>query len=571
MSVSEVNVRLPTGRLSLFGDGTALAMLRVSIRNREAVLASIESLSGLDAHRFWLCNNFKQDAEDLHLAYAKPASEVRPLTQVARQWRDEPALYLGQALALVRELLYATGELEQLRPLRFHLSPAQVFAVKDDDGKERWLVLPLPTADAAFADFMRADEDCWVWLSADDLLGAVHGDRAYTVGAALYYCLIAELFPKEISRAERIRRTLLYRAGSPALARDVLASALPKSQAEAAGRLYDFIMGLLSPSLGRSLTAVQASRELDLFCAELSPHHLACYWEQAGPSHVSRARKILESLVATVPEYDVPWETVARLREKDGDAVGAADAAARLYKTTETLSVVDHLRYLVDAGEERKPELERVTRTLQETALPGQQDQPKTRSLTEAECLYLAYVNGRRLARPNEALLWLQRDFTVSWHKVVYCILLSRLLADKANWREVLQSCREGRRLVSKMPDAGGLMGRYADAYLDLLDGIAHICAVYQQSYSYDYLHDAFTRLGSAWMNLQRAEADDLSEPIISWLSWLGELAGRNPRLTTLGLGVEAFLDSLGMLLSQRQRAGAPPIPWFDEARLFTR
>jgi hypothetical protein len=571
MSRSEFNVTLPTGRLSLFEDGTALATLRVSIRNREAALAAIASLSGLDSNRFWLSSSFKQDAEGLHLSYAKPAHEVTPLTQVVRQWRDEPALYLGRVLDLARQLVHATGELEQLGPLGFHLSPVHIFSVRTEAGKEGWRVLPLPMEGATFADFVRADDDCWVWLSSDELLGAMRGDRAYALGATLYYCLIADLFPQEISRAERIRRSLLYRVGHPSLAREVLAGALPKSQVATANRLFDFIMGLLCPSLGRPLTAAQASGELDRFYEELSPHRLSCQWELEGPTHVSRARKILEAFVHTVPEYEVPWETLERLREKDGDPVAAADATARRYSSTETFSVINRVRELIDAGDERKPELDRLTSTLRETVTLDQQAHPKTHRLSEEEYLYLAYANGRRLGRPDEALLWLKRDFSVSWHKVLYRILVSRLLADKADWREVLQNCREGRRLVSKLPDTGGTIGRYADAYLDLLYGIAHICAVYQQSYSQDYLHDAFTHLGSAWINLQRAEAEDLSDALISWLSWLGELASRNPQLTMLGLGVEAFLHTFGALASQRQRAGSPPIPWFDEAKLFTR
>lgn len=574
MSTSEINITLPTGCLSLFGDGTALATLRVNIRNREAALAAIESLSVLAAERFWLCSSFKQDAEALHLSYATPGQEVRALPEVCRQWREEPALYLGQALGLVRQLLQAMGELEHLGPLRFHLSPAQVFSVRDEAGKERWLVLPLPIEGAAFADFVRADEDCWAWLSADELLGAVHGDRAYMVGAALYYCLIAELFPKEMSRAERIHRAILYRGGNPALARKVLASALPKARAATAGPLCEFIMGLLGPSLGRSLTAARASRELERFYEELSPYRLACHWELAGSSYISRARKIMEAFAATIPDYEVPWETLKRLREKDCDPVGAADAAARAYSSTENLSVINHVRELINGGEQRRPELERLTSTLRETIASGQQakpGQPQADRLTESEYLYLAYANARWLARSDEARAWLKRDFSVSWHKVLYCVLQCRLMAEKANWREVLQSCREGRRLISKMPDTGGMMGCYANAYLDLLDGISHICVVYQQSYPQEYLHDAFNRLGSAWMNQQRAEANDLSEAIISWLSWLGELASRNPQLKTLGLGVEAFLYSTGALSKDRQHAGAPPVPWFDEERLFTR
>jgi hypothetical protein len=568
MSTTEVNVTLPTGRLSLFEDGTAQARLRVNIRSKEAVLAAVDSLPGLAPERFWLCSGFKQEAEALHLSYARAGHEVMRLPEVCRRWREEPSLHLGQALGLVRQLLQARSEMEHLGPHRLHLSPAQVFYVREESGRGGWRVMPLPVEGASFADFVHADEDCWAWLSADELLGIVNSDRAYMIGAALYYCLVADLFPEEASRTERIRRAILYRAGNPALARKALAAALPKAQAAMAAPLSDLIMGLLGPSLGRPLTAARAARELDRFCDELSPHRLACQWESAGPLYISRARRIMEAFAASAPEHEVPWETLERLREKDGDPVGAAEAAAKGHSSAETPYVIGHVRELVEAGEERRPELERLISTLRESSVSGKEEQAHRPG--EAETLYLAYVEGHKLGRPDDALAWLKRDFSISWNKVLRCILLGRLMVDKAGWEDVLEICRKGRRLISEMPNAGGAMGRYADAYLDLLDGASHICVVYQQSYAQDYLHDSFDRLGSAWTNQQRAEAEDLSDAIASWLAWLGELASRNQRLKTLALGVEAFLDSVGARPSERQRAGAPPVPWFDEARLFT-
>jgi len=519
-----------------------------------------------------------------------------PLTQFIAGWRAEPAIALGQALDLVQQLLQATGELEQLRPSRFPLSPVQVFAVRDEAGKQRWIVLPLPLEGAAFADFIRADEDCWAWLSADELLGELRTDRAYTIGAALYYCLIASLFPPYITRAERARRLLLYRAGSPEQARRALEHALPDAQAAIAHRLFEFIMGLLAPSLGRNLTTAQASRELDRFCEELSPHRLACLWELAsaeqGPgSYIHRARANIETLVATVPDHEVPWDAVERLREKDGDHAGAAEAAARHHNFFAESSFITHVRSLVEAGDERRPELARLMEMAREMAGAERAPQhgarqqsretaivmsdpiaePKagTPQLTEEQFLYLTYVQGRWLTQPDEALLWLERDFAISWNKVVRSVLAGRLLAGREDWIRVAGCCRNGRRLVAQMSDSGGEHGRYASGYLDMLDGIAHICAVHRQGHAHDYLTDAFNRLQSAWTALQQVAAADLCEAIVAWLSRLGELCSHNPQLTTQCLGIEAFLESMGVIAGQGRPVGLPPIPWFDESRLF--
>lgn len=588
MSVSSIEVALPSGRLSLSEDGRASVLLRLSIRNREALLAAVDSTSGLAAGRFWPGGARREDDEGLHLTYAKPWGVVTPLTRLVGLWRAEPAVALVRALELARHLLHVTGELEQLQPSRFPLSPAQVFAVKGEDGKENWLVLPLPLERTAFADFIRADEDYWAWLSADEMFGASRPDRAYMTGAALYYCLVAPLFPAEVSRAERVRRLVLYRAGNPHLLRAALAGALPDSESKAAVRLADFIAGLLAPPLGRALTAAQALRDLDHFCGELSPHRLACSWEVAGDDRrcVQRAHAIIETLVATAPDSEVPWEAVERLREKVGDRAGAADAAARRSRPPEESSVITYVRSLLDAGEQRRPELERLIEMVREVATgtgaaaPSQErgvihadaapePKPGQYHLSEEEYLYLTYVHGRWMGQADEALLWLRRDFSISWNKVMRWLLAARFAAGKEEWVRTAAHCRDGRRQVEQMSNAGGAYGRYANAYLDLLDGIAHVCAVHRQQHASDYLSTAFDRLRKAWEGMREVGATD-DEALMDWLSLLAGLAGRDPRLAMLRLGVEAFLESRGVGPGPVAADGSPPIPWFDEYRVFT-
>jgi hypothetical protein len=584
MSVTPAEITLPSGRLSLAGDGSASVLLRLSLRNRDALLAAVDAASRLDPHRFWACAGSREDEEGLRLDYAKPPGEVTPLTQLVGRWRTEPAAALPRALELARLLLHVTGELDQARPSRFLLSPAQIFAVRGEGRKERWLALPLPLAQTTFADFVRADEDCWAWLSADEMLSDSRPDRAYTVGATLHYCLVGPLYRAEVSRAERVRRLVMYRAGSPQQTRAALSAALPESEGAAAARLCEFITGLLSPPLGRALTARQAFRELDHFCEELSAERLTLLWEAAGDEHryVERARGLVETLVATASDSEVPWDTVERLRDKAGDRVGAAEAAARRPRMTEDSSVIDYARELLDAGEAGLAELERLTdmageaaavppRPSAETAVvradPAEEQKPGgARQLSEEEYLYLTYVRGRRLGRADEALLWLRRDFAISWNKVVRSLLSARLCAEKGDWVRTAGHCKEGREHVTRMPDSGGTHGRYAAAYLDLLDGIAHVCAVRRQGRAQEYLGDAFDRLQSAWVGLQQVDEPDAEEAVTGWLSLLGEMAGRNPQLAMLGLGVGAFLESRGV---RGRVSGDPPLPWFDESRIF--
>jgi hypothetical protein len=589
MSGQQVEMNLPTGHLSLLPDGSASVLLRIGRRNRAATLDEIDSLSTLDSNRFWLCADCRQEADGLRMTYANPqAATVTPLKQLAPLWRQEPAVAVSRVLALARQLFSLADELGRGQSLSFSLSPVQVFVAGNEARKERYLVMPLPMGGATFADFIRADEDCWAWLSADELLGAVPRDRAYLIGAILFYCLVANLFPEEMSRSERVRRLLLYRGGNENLTRTAMASALPKCQSATSGKLADFIMGLLAPRLGRTLTTAEASHRLDQFCAELSLHNLACHWEvgaaeQRSSSHVGRARRIIETLVATAPDHEVPWDAVERLRAKDGDAAGAASAAARQTSPPHPGTFIGYVRSLINGGDEQRQELARLTGTLGENrAAAGgegnlepsgsiQEARVSTDKLSEEEYIYLAYAQGRWLTEPGQALVHLKRDFTISWNKVVRCIVAGRLNAEQADWITAAACCREGRRVLKEMSHTGGVRGRYAAAYFDLLDGIAHVCAVSQKGLGHDYLSDAFTRLESAWVTSQQAEVTDMEDSIVAWLRWLNDLARRDQRLTMLCLGVEAFIQSLGPCgKGLRSTSGPPPVPWFDEARLFS-
>jgi hypothetical protein len=557
MKASPYNITLPMGQFSFSNDGSALAKIRTSIRNKDKTIEAVNSLSGLDSYRFWLCNNTVWDSDELNLFYSKSALEIVSLRDLMPQWRREPALNLGRAISMADYILRAIGELESLRPFHFFLSPGQVFSISDEIRKERWIVLPLPIDDAVIGDFLRADEECWGWLSADELLGVVYDDRAYTAGMVLYLSLIGEVFPKEIARAERIRRVLSYRVGNPALAQNVLRNAMPKAHQKTAEQLCDFIMALLRPSLGRPLTMVQISHQLDYFHAELSPYRLACEWEKEND--ISRALKCLEDFIPTVADKEVPWDMVERLRRKIGDEAGA-DSAAK--KANKPISLISRLHELAAAAD-KKPELEQlVSSTIKEFASQPEQ-------LTEEEYLYLAYVNGRWLGRFDETIQWLEHDFSVSWFKVVCCMLKSRLFANKADWIEVIRNCRNGQYQIAKMPNTGGRLGRYGDAYFDLLNGIANVCEVHEQNYSQEFLKDAFRHFNRAWINQQMAGAQDLNGAIISWLRWLDKFSENNPNLETQRLEIEALLRALDPGTARKDCTEKPDIPWFSETDIF--
>src|SRR6185295_1086179 len=434
---------------------------------------------------------------------------------------------------------------------------------------------PLPVEGAGLADFMRADEVFLTWLSAESLLHAAPTDRGYMLGASLYGSLVADLLPPAMGRSERARRRLLSQVSNPARAQSALAAALPKPLAPLASRLTDLVIGQLRPALGRSLTSTQAVSELDRITEELTAQNLADHWEREGKP--GNALKILNALARTAPAPDVPWEAVERLRAWAGDVSGAAEATMKRARSPQeqTSIFIARVRELVGGGEPQRRELERLVAALRGAIMAGSTkrfDWPADQAgspITDEQYLYLAYVNGRWLANTDEALQWLRRDFSLSWHKVLQSLLAARLSAERATWIEVLHYCRDSRQSITRMPNAGGKAGRYAEVYVNLLDGIAQICAVESQNYPREYLTDAFARLAEAWSQLHEAEGEDLEPAILCWLSWLAELAGSSANLNRLRLGVEAFYQSLGFE-PRRGDSVAPAIPWFDEKRLFS-
>lgn len=560
------------GELSIAAHGTATARLRLSRRNSEAAQAALQALAQQDARQFWLCHQVEPEPSGtgLSLHFAKSVSQVIPLAHLVARWRKEPAIYLLRALSLAQYLVTVTGLLEQLRPNRFPLSPAQVCCLVDEDGKERWTVLPIAAVGVDVADFVAADECSWIWLSSDELLGVAQSDKAYLMGAVLHYCLVADLFSCETDRAGRVRRLLTYRAGQPAQTHRALAAALPKSRVATARELTDFIHAVLAPRQGRPLTPASATQTLDRFQSTLTAPQLAWEWEEQPPGYAMIARGILEEMVCTTSDSDIPWESVRRLRALTGDAAGAADAERRVRVSTDGDPLVTLLRHLLALGDERKEEL----RTLIEGLSPGRTTNGEsTPAHSEDECLYLAYASARGLQQPDRALAWLNCNFTSSWRAIVCSVLRARILLDANKWTDAARSCKEAKRLAAKLPDAESRSSRYISGYLELLDGIAHLCAVVMGSYSAQYLNDAFTRFESAWNSSAGAQSDELRSDVSVWLAWMGQSAATTAGLKALAIGIDAFLEGEGLTPAQLGSGDGqrPALPWFEEMRLFPR
>ena len=542
------------GRLVLAEDGSVRASVRSAATPAKSISA-VQAVVALQGGPFLQSSGFQQDADGLALSW--PAGCRTGLPAIAAGWRKSPASAIAEALNLARIVGQAASELDHLGPQRFLLSPAQVFLCRDEAGRDCWGIATLPVQGATLADFASTSPDLLAWLSADEVLERAAIDRAYLTGAALYYCLIGDLFPEGLSQSERIRRLLMYRAGNPTRAKAVLSAALPKSLAGLGQRLADLMASVLVPALGRTLTAARVALELELLEGELTAPVLASAWESEGNVHF--AAEILNAFARRVPEAEVHWGALARLRARTGDAAGAAEAAARVEpEPDEGVTYIQHIRAIAARGPEGRAELEQVVSRLQGASVPP---------LTDEEFLFLVYAKGRWLGDASGALGLLSRDFEASWHQLIRAILTARFSAECGAWGDVLRQCREGRRMIDGLPDRGSAAGRYAFAYLDLLDGVAHVRAV-ELGTSEAYLEDALIKFENAWIALREFAPDELHTVTAGWLTALMRTIAGKPGLDLLRLGAEAFCHSVGIDPSRADNA-FPKVPWASDERIF--
>jgi hypothetical protein len=569
----------PVGTLVLSDDGSIQATVRYGRADGAASMTAPPAFSALGSPFFLEFSDFQQQTDHLALYWKPHGVRVTPLTAIATEWRREPAVHLPEAIQLVQTIGRACRELDHLRPLRFLFSPAQVLLSIGEDGLRHWAFVPVPLNAATYADFATSSPDVLAWTAADEVLSIGQPDWGYLMASALHYCLVGESFPAHLPRNERIRRLLLSRAGNPALTKAVLMAALPRAMAATGAALGEFVSSLLGPIHGRLIPPTRIARDFDRLQEDLAPTRLAAAWEAERNYH--RAVAILNTFAQTGPAEQVPWETLARLRDLTGDAAGATKIRTTILpaKAGEPELLIAKVRAIVARGPEGRPALEEAVlqlQTAEQAARPLRAGLQSTQSststphagLSDEEFLYLVYVNGRWLGHLDESIQLLTRDFPVTWYNVVKLIVTARLLVEKQAWTEVSWNCREARRIIEKMPGHAGANGQYTLAYSDMLDGIAHLRAV-ENGLPSAYLSDGLVRLENAWIGLREFSPDELEPCLAGWLTAITRKLAAYPELALFSLGAEAFCQSLG---KPGESAMPEPlsVPWFAEEHLFS-
>ena len=564
--IAQHDWRVPGGRLFVAADGA----MQASVRHRltDPLPDIIEPIGGP-----WFLDwtSIETTGDELILKRAAGEDKLVPLATVLANWRRSPAAHLAATLDLADILCRAIRELDHRSQnsssrSRILISPAQVFVCTPPEGPASWRVLVLPIDHATVEEFATASPELTAWLNQDTLFHSEHASWIFLLGATLYEVLVGDLYPRSLSRLERFHRILSGRAGNAARTRTVLSSCLPRSLASVGLELADFVNMLLSPPSLQHLTPAQAIERFEHFRVRLSAPLLASAWE--AERHLRLALDTLTVFSEMAIPTEVPWERLASLRDRAGDHAGAAILRDqhRAPEPVANQSVIATARVLASQGAEGAVQLADLVRT----AGPDHAPAAHPGGTSEEQILFLLYANARWLHRADESLRWLNREFNISWSRIVRLLLVARISVEMKAWNKLPAACRDARALIARLPNHGGDNGRYAQAYADLLDGIAHLKLV-DSGLSPSYLADGVLKLESAMLTLRELDPERVDPAIAEWLLEITDKLAVQPDLLFAYMGAQAFCQSMQISpVPGRDPNVDPLVPWFIEDRLFT-
>ncbi len=537
------DIRLPVGRM-VEAPGSIRITLPHGAKTRDAVHSILERLHGIAAEWFWVPTTIDESGSELVLEYLLADADTMPFLAALPRWHASPAEHLPELVELASYLATCTealGKLElaaAIAPAFLRYGPSRVGA---------WRMLVVPRVPCSLAEWARASQEAWLWAPPAVLLGNPEDDGAYAIGCALHAALAGPLVPRGIPTNAQFRRALVGRVGMPAQLESAIRAALPPSFSDEATALRDLVIDLLgSPADWRKRLGELARR--------LSPHRTALRWEYERKAEVARA--ILERCAATSPPRDVPWEMISRLRGTAHDLEGALDASIAALAAGADGSVRE-LALIVRRIAGNPTHRHLVERAV--TALDRSSER-----LTDHARLHFAHIEAYYLGRLAEARTRLEAPVKEPWDAVVRAAILARIHAARREWPHLGKLCKETRVVVQAMPSAGGSLGAYMLAYLDHLDGVAHVgaSAVYADP---GYLADGFAKLVASLEGC--ADDETLVTANVHWLRRIGEMAD-NAAIRT---GVQAYLSAqpLAERISMQDRREDLAPAWYDAGRLL--
>ena len=354
--------------------------------------------------------------------------------------------------------------------------------------------------------------------------GSAGLDLVYVLGAALHHALAGPLIPGHLPAREQFPRLLRGRMGLPARLGAAVRSALPRSLEEEAAALERLILDCLEPMPGARPSLDSVRERFATLADKLATGRLIRYWgfenQQAIAARLSALvdRPPVPAAGEASPRAPVvPWDEQVPKLVQQGDLAGALEAAWN------------------DIQENGPTRIRFYMAVVQRIAarLPGQSTDVAAAvdrlvgafggRLDESDVLRLAHLRMRHLGERADRLGVANRKFESRWNDATARLMQARLLLTTGQaYNQVSRLCKDARGLYASMPEKGGKAGHYATAYLNLLDGIAHVGAVSLYA-NESFYNDAFEEFGRALELATQASHDALIRCLESAGSgWLG-------------------------------------------------
>jgi hypothetical protein len=561
-------ITLPVGVLRAHEDGLLAVRLPAGRPGRKAVDGWLHRLAAVKARGLLLPRRLTERPFGLELEYPDESRKTTPLAGRLAEWAAEPRAAVPQVLSLARFTLSVAAELAAAGDLGVPVGPA--FVRHLPGATPPWRLVPVPAADVTLADWAGADADAWLWSSLPGLGGGRATDPIHALGAALHHALLGGLFAETLTRRETFGRLLRGRVGLTARVEGAARAAVPAACAAEAAAMSGLILDCLGARRGARLTIEEAGRRLGELEKQLSADRLPRLWEaEYRPDVATLMRERQKPPAPPPPEPPPPgvsWSDVARRRFAEGDWAEALEAAWQAVRSDGPAYCRLYL-WLVQqiAGRLPRPRTDVANAIDRLTTAMG----PR---LDEGDLLRVAHLKARYLGTPEAELGRIDRAYESRWNEGVALLLRAWLQVRKGDgFIHASRLCKESRQRFQAMPEGGGDAGTYARAYLDLLDGIAHVGYV-STTGTVGYYAEAFTRFTRSYELAGRSAAEDLARASCRWLVWLGQLTSLlpdDPAMVQVHRGVQAILQAQGLLAESQSLTGVPEIPAYDDDRLF--
>ena len=581
-------LQLPMGTMRTSGDGTLIVRLRARRDERKTARAWFDRLRALNLSWMLLPEVITEVMESpggIDLKYGEESKEAVSLTKKIEEWgRDLPAS-LPMILTLGRFMITIAEEFAQAKEAVPPLGPAQIKFLPGP--ATLWRMLPMPTAGLALADWARSGADAWLWSSSGSLLGGLQHDAVHALGAALHQGLTGTLFPETLSERERFARLLRGRVGLAQRLEAAVTSALPRACAAEAIKLCGLILDCLYRQVDLRPTEADARKRFKELEQKLSLDRLMQSWEYENRPEI--VKKMMELAFVppvrpkpppppppSVPGTPAPtpealptgkdWSDVARDYLAQGNLNNALDAAWNAVFNEGPVFIRLYLGVLQVLAARSPLGLAQVSAAL------ARLEQTFRPQFSESDNLQVIHLKTRYLQVPEAELGQVDRPCESRWNEGISLLLQARMQLCKGDqYSRVSKLCQEGRKRFEAMPRGGGDVGSYAQSYLYLLDGIAHIKYV-GVSKQVDYFADSLEKFGKSFeLAAKSGVSPDLVSANLRWLARLAQLTRTDvprPPLSLVFAGTEAILRSQGVQVDLSSQ-DTPEIPWYNDAVLF--